>query len=36
MKMQNEIRAPRAGTVSLVHVEAGQRVMAGDPILRID
>lgn len=36
MKMQNEMRAPRAGTVVEVEVEVGQRVRAGDPILRLE
>jgi biotin carboxyl carrier protein len=30
MKMNNEVRAPRAGTVQTVRVEAGQRVDKGD------
>ena len=36
MKMQNEIRAPRAGTVAELQVIVGQRVAAGDPILRLE
>ena len=36
MKMQNEVRAPRAGRVTEVHVAAGSRVGAGDPLLRIE
>ncbi len=36
MKMQNEVRAPRSGRVTEVHVAAGSRVGAGDPLLRIE
>ncbi len=33
MKMQNEIRAPRAGTVRTVRVKAGQKVSMRQPLL---
>ncbi len=33
MKMQNEIRAPRAGTVKTVRVTAGQKVTGRQPLL---
>jgi biotin carboxyl carrier protein len=36
MKMQNEIRAERAGTVSKVHVGAGETVDKGAPLLEIE
>ncbi len=36
MKMQNEVRAPRAGRVTEVHVAPGSRVAAGDPLVRIE
>jgi len=36
MKMQNEVRAPRAGRVTEVHVTPGNRIGAGDPLLRIE
>jgi len=35
MKMENEIYSPRKGTVSAVHVEAGQQVARGDALLVI-
>jgi biotin carboxyl carrier protein len=35
MKMQNEVRSPRAGRVSAIVVVAGQAVAAGAPLLRI-
>jgi biotin carboxyl carrier protein len=35
MKMQNEVRSPRAGRVSAITVVAGQPVAAGAPLLRI-
>lgn len=35
MKMQNEVRAEGAGTVSRVHVEAGKTVAAGQPLVSI-
>jgi biotin carboxyl carrier protein len=36
MKMENEIRAPRAGTVKEVRVSAGDRVNQGDPLVVLD
>jgi biotin carboxyl carrier protein len=36
MKMQNEVRAPRAGRVSSISVAAGQTVVAGASLLRIE
>jgi len=36
MKMQNEVRAPRAGRVSAVAVAAGETVATGQLLLRID
>ena len=36
MKMQNEIQADRAGIVRRVHVEPGQAVEGGDPLLEIE
>ena len=36
MKMQNEIRAPRAGTLTRVVVEAGRNVDAGDLLVVIE
>jgi biotin carboxyl carrier protein len=36
MKMQNEVRAPRAGRVAAVGVVAGQAVAAGTSLLRIE
>lgn len=36
MKMQNEVRAPRAGRVSSIAVTAGQTVIAGTALLRIE
>ena len=36
MKMQNEVRAPRAGRVIDVSVEAGQIVATGAPLLRLE
>jgi biotin carboxyl carrier protein len=35
MKMENEVRAPRAGTVEAVLVTAGARVELGDELVRI-
>jgi biotin carboxyl carrier protein len=35
MKMENEISAPQAGTVSAVHVAPGQTVEKGNPLLEI-
>ena len=36
MKMQNEVRAPRAGRVADVTVTAGRTVRSGEPLLRIE
>jgi acetyl/propionyl-CoA carboxylase alpha subunit len=36
MKMQNEVRSPRAGRVSGISVAAGRTVAAGTPLLRIE
>ncbi|MGZ8563919.1 MAG: acetyl-CoA carboxylase biotin carboxyl carrier protein subunit [Candidatus Limnocylindria bacterium] len=36
MKMQNEVRAPRAGRVSVIAVTVGQTVVAGTSLLRIE
>ena len=36
MKMQNEVRSPRAGRVVAVTVAAGQTVSAGASLLRIE
>ena len=36
MKMQNEVRAPRAGRVSSIAVAAGHTVIAGASLLRIE
>lgn len=36
MKMQNEIRAERAGTVANVHVAAGETVDKGAPLIEIE
>ena len=36
MKMENEVRSPRAGTVKSVHVAAGDRVSQGDPLVVLD
>jgi biotin carboxyl carrier protein len=33
MKMDNVIRAPRAGTISAVHVAEGHRIAHGEPLL---
>jgi biotin carboxyl carrier protein len=33
MKMNNRIRAPRAGTIAQVHVGPGQQVQYGDPLV---
>jgi glutaconyl-CoA/methylmalonyl-CoA decarboxylase subunit gamma len=35
MKMQNEIRAPRAGRVELIRVAEGEGVESGAPLLRL-
>jgi len=36
MKMENEIRAPRAGTVKSILVNAGDRVNAGDALVAFE
>jgi biotin carboxyl carrier protein len=36
MKMQNEVRSPRAGRVAGLAVIPGQAVAAGAPLLRIE
>lgn len=36
MKMQNEVRAPREGTIALIEVREGQAVNAGDLLAIID
>jgi biotin carboxyl carrier protein len=36
MKMENEVRAPRAGTIARVDVNAGDRVELGDELLVIE
>jgi len=33
MKMETEIRAPRAGTIGGVEVSEGDAVVVGDPLL---
>ena len=35
MKMENEIQAPEAGTVTAVIVNKGDSVLEGDPIVKI-
>ena len=35
MKMENEISAPRAGTVTAIHVSKGASVAEGDPVVTI-
>ena len=35
MKMENELRAPRAGVVREVHVAAGQAVERGAPLVTL-
>ena len=35
MKMQNEIRAPKAGTIDRIFISEGQAVAAGDPLVTI-
>jgi biotin carboxyl carrier protein len=35
MKMQNEIRAPRAGRVTGIEVEAGQAIAGGALLVRL-
>jgi len=36
MKMESEIRAPKAGTISKVLVSAGGTVKSGDPLVVLD
>jgi biotin carboxyl carrier protein len=36
MKMQNEIRSPKSGTVEKVFAAEGQTVNAGEPLLWVD
>jgi biotin carboxyl carrier protein len=36
MKMENEIRAPRAGTVVAVHVKEGQAVEGQEPLVTVE
>ena len=36
MKMQNEIRAPKAGTVERVFINEGQAIAAGDALITIN
>jgi biotin carboxyl carrier protein len=36
MKMENEVRSPRAGTVSAMRVSTGQAVELGDELLTMD
>jgi biotin carboxyl carrier protein len=36
MKMMNEIRAHRAGTVAAVHAAAGETIEANSPLVTID
>jgi biotin carboxyl carrier protein len=36
MKMENELRAPRAGRVIGIHVAEGQTVEAQEPLLTIE
>jgi biotin carboxyl carrier protein len=36
MKMENEVRSPRAGTISGIRVGAGQAVELGDELVTID
>lgn len=36
MKMQNEVKAPRDGTVTRIHVIEGMTVAAGDPLLVVE
>jgi len=35
MKMQNELRAPRAGTVKEIRIQTGENVEQGTPLLII-
>ncbi len=36
MKMQNELRAPRAGRITQVHVKEGTGIEAGARLLRLE
>ena len=36
MKMQNEIKSPKAGSVTAVYVEEGGSVAAGEPMVVIE
>ena len=36
MKMENEIHAPRSGTVKKIHVSAGSEVRAGSELIEIE
>ena len=36
MKMENEIRSPRAGTIKAVAVNVGDRVNTGDPLVEFE
>ena len=36
MKMENELRAPRAGVVARVHVTPGQAVEKGAPLVTLE
>ena len=36
MKMENEIRADRKGTIAQVHVPANQKVQTGDPLVTFE
>ncbi|MGH9945517.1 MAG: biotin/lipoyl-containing protein, partial [Pyrinomonadaceae bacterium] len=36
MKMQNELKSPKAGTVVEVHAQAGQTVNAGDVLIVVE
>ena len=35
MKMETEVRATRAGTITVVHVKAGDSVTVGDPLVSV-
>jgi biotin carboxyl carrier protein len=36
MKMQNELKSPKAGTVKALHVKEGSSVSAGEPLLVVE
>ena len=36
MKMENEVQAPKAGTVSALHVKKGQSLEHGAPIATVE